>query len=297
MSQVEGPPWYATHPDGKLWLGGVPDRLLRHSGLKCRGIVLNSALKPGVVFRTYRSQLTEPAYVVKVLDLSTEELPIYERLLRDIHCPANHTLPCEILRSEDHPLLIMPLLGDLLPFISIVTTSLSQGIEYLHKLHIAHLDFCEGNTLVAYPEDAACHNTVVVNRVYIIDFDTARQFALGPGSQRAITLPETQVAPPDGSTRFDPYSWDVYCLGRLFEQLLKAHYRNIGESPWLLRQYIKWLIGKERGCSGVCKCRPSATAARRILVVLGWVSPLIEAFSRVAQFFFRSHSTRPPTRL
>ncbi len=59
----------------------------------------------GVVFRTALTQ--SPVYVVKILHLDREELPIYERLLRESKRPNNHTAPCEVIRTG-HPLLIMP---------------------------------------------------------------------------------------------------------------------------------------------------------------------------------------------
>ncbi|TFK87680.1 hypothetical protein K466DRAFT_490379, partial [Polyporus arcularius HHB13444] len=40
--------------------------------------------------------------------------------------------------------------------------------------------------------------------------------------------------------------------------------------PWGLQHYAKWLIGVERGCTGVCRCRPTARRARQIIVTLQW---------------------------
>lgn len=68
------------------------------------------------------------------------------------------------------------------------------------------------------------HETVVEHRLYIIDFNTSRQFALGPGVQRAITLPGAQLEPPNGLEHFDPYSWDVYCAGRTLEIITEVCY-------------------------------------------------------------------------
>ncbi|KAL7279573.1 hypothetical protein ACG7TL_005973 [Trametes sanguinea] len=176
-----------------------------------------------VVFRT--ASENAPNYVVKAFDLNTEELQIYERLLGDLKRPANHTPPSEILRSTQ-PFLIMPVLSELTTYVLTDTSlrfglrvfyELIQGVEYLHDLHIAHLDIYPGNAMVALPYDATFHKSLVPDRIYIIDFDTARQFSLGPGVQPAIILPETQPHPPNGLTHFDPYSWDVYCLGRMFE--------------------------------------------------------------------------------
>ena len=56
----------------------------------------------------------------------------------------------------------------------------------------------------------------------MIDFGTSRQLTLGPGVHNAITLPPTQIPPPNGLKHFDPYSWDVYCLGYVFEDLMEV---------------------------------------------------------------------------
>ncbi|KAI0365034.1 hypothetical protein BV20DRAFT_1056776 [Pilatotrama ljubarskyi] len=173
-------------------------------------------------------------YAVKVLDLDTQELPIYyERLLRDIDSLANRTLPCEIVRA-DHPVLVMPkltstdagciALDHVRPLTPLIRTFRQLGVEYIHALHIPHLDLCWGNVVTATPRMAASHSGVIAWIWYIIDFDTSRQFTLPLGCQPPITLPlaETHIEPPGGLTIFDPYSWDVYCLGRLLERTMQA---------------------------------------------------------------------------
>ncbi|KAL1939045.1 hypothetical protein VTO73DRAFT_10305 [Trametes versicolor] len=97
-----------------------------------------------------------------------------------------------------------------------------EGIEYLHSKQIAHIDIHRDNLVVVTWDTTAKHESVVKNRIYIIDFDTSRQFSLGPGVQRAITLPGTVQVPPNGLASFDPYSWDVYCMGRTLEQVIRA---------------------------------------------------------------------------
>ncbi|KAJ8472631.1 hypothetical protein ONZ51_g8391 [Trametes cubensis] len=222
----DGPPWFAYDPDGEIRYGGVPDRLLHHPEILRRGIKLTDALKPGIVFR---AGLDDPAFVVKVLNTDTQELQIYDRLLSRVRAPRNHTVPVDIYR-DGHPLLIMPYLRNLTRFmLAEARTSarlldifyqLAEGLEYLHSLHIAHLDVCHDNFVAALPEDAESHPAVVSRRIYVIDFDTSRQLTLGPGVHCAITLPPTQIPPPNGLKHFDPYSWDVYCLGHVFEDLM-----------------------------------------------------------------------------
>ncbi|KAH9886280.1 hypothetical protein C8Q73DRAFT_285685 [Cubamyces lactineus] len=283
----DGPPWMAYNPDGTEHCGGVPDRLLKHPEMRRRGIILTDALKPGVVFRA--EQDDEPSFVVKVFDLNTEELHIYERLLAGIHSPCNHTVPSEIYR-DGHPLLIMPCLNNLTTMqisegrtpdrLLDIFYQLVEGVEYLHSLHIAHLDICPGNVVAALPYDARFHPGVISLRVYVIDFNTSKQLALGPGAQPAITLPPTQVPPPEGLKRFDPYSWDVYCLGQLFQSVIKTYSRGGKRAPWAAQCYARWLIGEERGCDMVCRCRPTARTARRVLSVIRLLAPLIALCER-----------------
>ncbi|KAI0357920.1 hypothetical protein OH77DRAFT_1588215 [Trametes cingulata] len=197
------------------------------------------------------------------------------------------TLPCEILHA-DHPILLMPLLDSISVYLRALDPGkklgpllqafhdLIEGVEYLHGKHIAHLDLCVGNVVVADPEMAAFHEGVSPKRFYIIDYDTAKQLALGPGRQRAIVLPETQVTPPRELTQFDPYSWDIYCLGRLFQRMTRSYYLSYGPPSRVVEWFSAWLVGNERGCSGVCRCRPTARTVRRVLDVLIWVAPLID---------------------
>ncbi|KAI0655868.1 hypothetical protein C8Q70DRAFT_1122401 [Cubamyces menziesii] len=233
MSSEEstGPPWIAYNPDGSMHMGGVPDRLLHHPEMLRRGIKLAGAMSPGVVFRSIPTE--DPQFVVKVVDLDTEELPIYERLLRESKAPRNHTIPCEIYR-EGHPLLIMPYLLPLDSFVlrkchSLrrllqIFQELAEGVEFLHQQHIAHLDICPNNIVASLREHLSAHpnSGLVPERTYIIDFDTSRQLPLGPGDQHAITLPPTQLPPPNDLTYFDPYSWDIYCLGQVYEGAIRV---------------------------------------------------------------------------
>ncbi|KAI0655848.1 hypothetical protein C8Q70DRAFT_1122396, partial [Cubamyces menziesii] len=224
----DGPPWFAYDPDGEIRFGGVPDRLLHHPEIRRRNINLTDALKPGIVFR---AGLDNPAYVVKVLNTDTEEMQIYDRL-SGIHSSPKHIVPAEIYR-EGHPLLIMPYLHNLTiclvveghtpAYLFDIFYQLVESLEYLHDLHIAHLDVCHDNFVVAVSEDAEAHPAVAPRRTYLIDFDTSRQLTLGPGVHSAITLPPTQITPPSGLKHFDPYSWDVYCLGHVFEDLMETY--------------------------------------------------------------------------
>ncbi|OJT02685.1 hypothetical protein TRAPUB_6759 [Trametes pubescens] len=186
------------------------------------------AVEQGCVYST--NAATNPAYAVKILDPNTEEVLIQERLLREIDHPSNHTLPSE-MTVTGHPLLIMPMVHSAeyiypgkcsLSMVLDVMFQLVEGIEFMHSLHIVHMDICPGNLLTANPRHASAHQTIVADRLYIIDFGQSRQFALGPGVQRAITLPETQMDPPNDLLHFDPYSWDVYCIGRTMDYFMSV---------------------------------------------------------------------------
>ena len=77
--------------------------------------------------------MDKPAFVVKVLDLDTEELPIYEQLLSDIRSPLNHTVPSEIYR-EGHPLLIMPHLNNLTSLLIKEGRTLDRLLDIFYQL-------------------------------------------------------------------------------------------------------------------------------------------------------------------
>ncbi|KAH9857406.1 hypothetical protein C2E23DRAFT_719678 [Lenzites betulinus] len=286
------PPWYVYDAAGDICALDIPDRLLQHPELEQRGLILRlrDTLKPGCVYSTING--TIPGCVVKILDPNTEEVAIQQRLLREINRPNNHTLPSEMTLTG-HPLLIMPMMVE---YTTVIATSnlcrslvrallfRIQGIEFLHSLKIVHMDVCDGNMLTADTRHASAYQRVVAGRLYIIDFGQSRQFALGPGVQPAITLPETQMIPPKDLLYFDPYSWDVYCAGVTMEWLLKVSYRYIPpDPPWLAKTLVQWLIGDERGCSGVCHCRPTARTALRVLIVLRWAVCVMDGYNYVVR--------------
>ena len=76
------------------------------------------------------------------------------------------------------------------------------------------------NVVAATAEDARLDARLTAGRVYLIDFESCQQFEHGPGVQTAVQLPNTQVRPPLDMKSFDPFSWDVYCLGATLEDIL-----------------------------------------------------------------------------
>ncbi|KAL1943191.1 hypothetical protein VTO73DRAFT_4266 [Trametes versicolor] len=292
-------PWFVRESDGSINFCGIPDRLLRHPELQRRGIVPTDVLKAGTVYGTM--PMIQPVYVVKILDLSMEELAIYQRLLRELKRPNNHTVPCEITLNG-HPLLIMPWFDrsahvhggkHTASTLVDIIFQLVEGLEFLHSLHIVHMDMCPDNVVAANRHHVSVNSSAIAERLYIIDFDSSRQFTLGPGVQRAITLPETQIQPPNGLKHFDPYSWDVYCTGRTLERIVKQRYRGAKTEPhWLALKYIRWLIGDEKGCSGVCHCRPTARTALRVAIILRWAIYAAEGYDWIVDTLSRMWPTR-----
>ena len=60
-------------------------------------------------------------------------------------------------------------------------------------------------------------------RGYIVDFGFSRILDFGPGRQPAVELPHTiWERPREGVTHFDPYAWDMLCVGRAFKEMLSV---------------------------------------------------------------------------
>ncbi|KAH9894048.1 hypothetical protein C8Q73DRAFT_790627 [Cubamyces lactineus] len=229
------PPWYEIDEDGELMVLEVPARLKSHPEVIRRGFELEPAYpcKIGVVYRT--SLLKEPLYHIKILDTDTEEAAIFQRLSQHPD-PRNHTIPGELTPPEvGHPLLIMPSLSDfhtLIGFDAPLSRALSmflqlmEGIEFMHSLQIAHMDICLGNVVAANRSIGQRYPDVVPGRAYLIDFGSSLQLPLGPGLQRAISLPPSQYRLAYNITYFDPYSWDVYCAALMMQQAMEG--RSVG---------------------------------------------------------------------
>ncbi|KAI0691357.1 hypothetical protein C8T65DRAFT_670534 [Cerioporus squamosus] len=287
MADAQNPVTSATDsaftPPEEVWDHFVPPRwLVEHPELKARGIMPCTVLKPGYVYRTDAMNKGIPQYAIKMITfpVGSQEAEIYELLDRQGLIAATHTLPASVIRSEGlPPVVVLPLVTRLrglgyssqeeLPDTLRHFAQILTGVVNLHRLHIAHLDICIGNMLRAIrPEELRYHEHKATG---------AR-----PGLQPAIDLPESQIPKPDPSMeKFDPYAWDVYCVGVTFH-ILANHVSTYSRkpTPWFLRKYIDWVIGPECGCKSVCRCRPSA---RRALLVL----TLIRGVVHVSGFFER----------
>ncbi len=120
---------------------------------------------------------------------------------------------------------------------------------------------------------------------YLIDFETAVWLPEGPGKQGPVELKESVIRAPRSMEKFDPYAWDMWCDGLVLQYTVKvsaatcehlywhpvtdlcAQYIQLTYPlSWFVGHYVKWVIGSEQGCPGVCHCRPSAKTARRVAV-------------------------------
>ena len=109
-------------------------------------------------------------------------------------------------------------------------------IEVIIHPDSSRQDLHDGNVLQADDWTLPAHEEslqIQAGRVYLIDFAFSRQFELGPGSQPAVQLPDTNwPRPREGITHFDPYAWDVFQLGKCFNVMLQVS-----------RSYIRKLYG------------------------------------------------------
>ncbi|KAI0643522.1 hypothetical protein C8Q79DRAFT_915628 [Trametes meyenii] len=255
----------------------IPNLLKTHPELRRRRIWLTDVLKPDYVYHT--SVARPPTYAVKIVREDGLEGEIYEVLLK-FSDKRNHTLPCEVVRDAERPsIIIMPHMGSmraigrritawsLSEFLS-VFLQIVEGVEFMHEHRIVHMDICWGNTAAAGKRQVEEHSHLTEGKMYFIDFETSRLLTTDPGIQGAVALPETQVKPPGDMDRMDPYSWDMFCVGKLFQEMAERVYWREASPPWLVKRITEWLVGNERGCTGVCRCRPTAQRARQVLSIL-----------------------------
>ncbi|KAI0749752.1 hypothetical protein C8Q80DRAFT_644845 [Daedaleopsis nitida] len=267
------------------WVLGRPE--VRRKGIDN----LPHVPKPYIVFST-RPNMDCPQWVVKIVVPGSSEVEIYEHLLKnDISSPGNHILPIEIVRSEP-PILIMPgcrttgrrhfrwtLSAILDDFYQIV-----EGIEYLHQNHVAHMDLVFDNTTVATDATVKYHKQLKAGKIYIIDFGLSQKLPSGPGEQLAVDIGDTTLSKHLGISRLDPYSWDVLCLGHTLLYFLQVTRRTSRSTPWICTRYAQWLVGQERGCMGVCRCRPTARRALHVLAVIRWFAHRWDACARAVGY-------------
>ena len=88
------------------------------------------------------------------------------------------------------------------------------------RAHDVMQDIRLDNILLAQKRDVEYHKNIELGKVYIIDFSESRQLSHGPGQQLPIDLPDSYIQKPRDMQRFDPYSFDVYCLGMVIDVTL-----------------------------------------------------------------------------
>ena len=92
----------------------------------------------------------------------------------------------------------------------------------MSSLCVPSQDIFEPNVVAATEDDAERDPRLTAGRVYLIDFESCQQFEHGPGVQTAVPLPNTHLNPPLKMKSFDPFSWDVFCLGRTLEFMVQV---------------------------------------------------------------------------
>nr|VWO99426.1 CAMK/CAMKL/KIN4 protein kinase [Ganoderma boninense] len=163
----------------------------------------------------------------------------------------------------------MPLIGGLnyiiymnrpTSFILDIYHQIIEGIEYLHRLQIVHLDIRFENIASVLEYQASTDARLVPGKLYLIDFGQSRQLALGPGCQPAIVLPARQEDKPLELTTFDPYSFDIYCVGKVMQSmLLKRH----STQRFQRQNFLGYLSGTRNGWyAKSASARPSAAVVR-----------------------------------
>ncbi|RDX46417.1 hypothetical protein OH76DRAFT_1406924 [Lentinus brumalis] len=257
----------------------IPGWVSEHPELKARKIELEIVFKPHIAWRSPFKPDDVPHYVVKIVKEFSQEAEIYDQLKQYSRASPNHTVPCDVIRNESQlPLLIMPCVSHYddqifsdwnITQVVDYFRQIVEGLEFLHDHRIVHLDLRFDNLVLTQRWDVEYHKDLELGKVYIIDFSESRQLPLGPRQQPPIDLPQSIIPKPLDMQRFDPYSFDVYCIGRVLDATLTLVYSS-RPKPWVLQRYAKWLIGAERGCTGVCRCRPTARRARQIIVALQW---------------------------
>ncbi|KAH9944997.1 uncharacterized protein BXZ73DRAFT_73228 [Epithele typhae] len=222
------------NPDEAYWEGywatcqHIPEWLQEHPELKQRGIQLRHMVKP-----------------MTTID---ENDPGAHR----------HILPCELV-DDERRFIIFPFMHN---FLSVKSTYRQQwcwsrilwyydlclqDVIYLHRRHVAHLDIALENFVFSLSTDVLMGRSMSAEHPYLIDFEYSRQLPCGPGLQSRIELPPSIVSKPGDATRMDPYSWDVYCMGYVFQQMnALSPLKDITVPPTVVLWYIGWLQGSPK---------------------------------------------------
>ncbi|KAL5513775.1 hypothetical protein ACEPAH_4176 [Sanghuangporus vaninii] len=200
---------------------------------------------------------------LKRIPKSTSELQIH-RFLSDeerVKDPHNHTAPLlDVFPDDDDPsyvYIVMPLLRpyDLPPFFSVdevveFVRQILEGLEYMHKLDIAHRDCSDLNIMMdadlMYPkgfhpvntlEDATGYREahpkhrrdVLSVRYFFIDFGISTMFGPNDTDKRVLGLEGQDNTVPELSEKYpyDPFLVDIFIVGNLLNNSFFEKYDNL----------------------------------------------------------------------
>ncbi|KAK7676324.1 hypothetical protein QCA50_020707 [Cerrena zonata] len=188
--------------------------------------------------------------VIKILQHGFPELVIFKKLALEptrSH-PLNYTIPIlDILEyDENYSFAVMPRWGDISPVFTIGFDCLATGfklmkdmlkaLSFLHQNLIAHRDIHPHNILINYQYSRDFPNSPPFfskdrkeTRFALCDFGISVMFSPDvPPSERMCPVEQSEWGifeyhPPDvceGQVVYDPFPYDVACLGGVFCQLV-----------------------------------------------------------------------------
>lgn len=89
-----------------------------------------------------------------------------------------------------------------------------------------HQDVSDSNIVTSERLDSSQHATSPSATIYYIDFEATRIFPSGPGTGIRIndfySAGGGKYIPPEGVDALDPYAYDVYCLGVLYDAIFRV---------------------------------------------------------------------------
>ena len=195
--------------------------------LKANGYKLSEELRiwPDNIVKVTKDGLT---FASKLLGLNTEERDILESLQRP-NPNDNHVVTLtDVISSDDGDIIVMPWLSSLQSLgdcsedpsvLEAVVMQFLEGVLFLHKFHIAHLDLKPGNILI--------DGTRPVPRLSIIDFgmstrvDDEETTVTGFRGTPAWMAPE--VGNPNGLVMtYSAIRADRWSCGRMLQHITKT---------------------------------------------------------------------------
>ncbi|KAF8510905.1 kinase-like domain-containing protein [Gautieria morchelliformis] len=223
--------------------------------------------------------------VLKIVSSSGGELSIIQRLAspaarRDA---TNHTIPVlEYIRAGDWCFIVMPswelTLLNCIPIatvadLSTIAAQCFQGLAYMHKQRIAHLDIYPPNIL-------ANHVTHRPRGPFLRSFDFRLayiDFEFSVCVSREVPLVDVRCLPPTyhdlpevraKKSHVDPFAADVFALGRALKEHVRAHTGLEGDPREIRHRASRYLALLERMTGSDPTGRPSIEQALHELRVI-----------------------------